>query len=401
MLRTTAAFVMTLPLLIASGPTIGADNSDASTAQSYIDAIEARQAELGAYDPGLTELYQGLAHQYQEQGHHSEAINALQRAMHINRVEYGPYSILQEPMLREMIPSLTAQGAIDKLAFNYHLLVGIYRKHYGQFDAKLLTVLNEASQWHRSQLRQTTFDITNSHIGQMCELSEEAEKIAKLLPDNNTEERIIPLQLQAECHYYNRLYEEDRWHSRAMSYSAFDDRQKQNQRREELRRHERELYNLYQMGLAKLERVYQITVNDNSSPAHQAQAQIAIADWHLIHDRVQSANDAYRLLWLRLDNNPDLQQELFGRAVLLPNFIADTPPADANRLAHVRLNISERGKPSRIRVLETLPEQDKQTAKEAQRLIRNSLFRPHYKNGRPEELAEVDVTLPIKWKEDN
>lgn len=401
MLRISFAFVLTLTLLITSGQALSADSNDVSSIEPFIEAIETRQAELGAYDAALAELYQGLARRYQEQGNHSEAIDALQRAMHINRVEYGPHSILQEPMLREMIPSLDAQGAIDKIAFNYHLLVGIYRKHYGQLDARLLTLLNEASQWHRSQLRQSTFNITNSHIGQMCELSEEAEKIARLLPDPNNDEHIIPLQIQAECHYYARLYEESRWDRQRLGYSAFDSRREQAKYRDELRRHQQELYKIYQEGLTKLERVYQISVNSNASATQQAQAQIAIADWHLIHDRVQSANDNYRQLWLKLDNNPDLQQELFGQAVVLPNFVANTPPAEANRLARVRLNISQSGKPSRIRVLETLPEQDKQTAKEAQRLIRNSLFRPHYKNGRPEELAEVDVTLPIKWQEEN
>lgn len=134
-------------------------NAALSNSQSVIEGIEnaisdyeekVKNLELegGAYEPELSEELLALGTLYQSQGEHALAIEQLDKALHINRVNLGLFNLEQEKIIEEKIESYVALGDISAADLQQEYLIYLKRKIYGSTSVELLPALNSYADWN-------------------------------------------------------------------------------------------------------------------------------------------------------------------------------------------------------------------------------------------------------------
>ena len=114
----------------------------------YRELMSKLEREGGVYDSQLSEVIVGLGNLYQKMGRHGDAAQLFQRAYHITRVNTGLYSLDQLAILEELIESNRSLKNWEELNNNYHNLLWISKRHHGENNPELLSLIERVGRWH-------------------------------------------------------------------------------------------------------------------------------------------------------------------------------------------------------------------------------------------------------------
>ena len=181
-----------------------------------------------------------------------------------------------------------------------------------------------------------------------------------------SEELAKPLQQLAENSYYFALYHQ--------SAQRFPSPRMQN--------YHKQLVNVFfKKGLAACQRVADIQAPDGS---YNAAAEIALADYLQLFGQHQRASGIYQQVWQQLAQRSDQESidEYFGTPTRLPNFRPEFEDGIPDFLARVKVDISNKGVPEAIEILQTTPTDNPNLAHHALSIVKSSIFRTPLKQGR-------------------
>jgi hypothetical protein len=143
--------------------------------------------------------------------------------------------------------------------------------------------------------------------------------------------------------------------------------------------------------------------NEGEQSPLAAEALVELGDWHLWHQKRESALEAYQQAWdeiSALENGDRLLEEIFGEPVLLPDVPGAnrdlTEPETLRGHADVTYTITSRG---RVRDLELLATESVTAASEEEetddnpvqllRRVKRLQFRPRFENREPVPVENV------------
>ena len=152
-----------MPVLIVEGldevspsplaPTVDSEldpafNQRVDSINQYNSAVSAIELDGGAWDDGLVEELAALGRLQQEQGDHLAAIETLDRAIHINRINAGLYTLEQIPVVEQLIQSYMALGDWEQADIYNNYLFHVQQKAFGDNDPRLILVLDRLATWY-------------------------------------------------------------------------------------------------------------------------------------------------------------------------------------------------------------------------------------------------------------
>lgn len=366
-------------------------DADREAIEYYQELIKKLEIDGGVYDSQLSEVIIGLGNLYQSTGRHADAIELFERAFHITRVNAGLYALDQLAILEELIESNRKLKDWEALDSNYHNLLWISKRHYGENNPALLALIDRVGRWHLQAWELDQGSTSFSHLVDAEQLYKWAVDIIEA-DGGRYDLRLINALYGIALTNYQIA-------SKVSSSSDFDDirsgfREARSTRRalEIQRAREDFIIRSFIKGRDALNQVIEIQANNPVLPVEtQAMAMTHLGDWYLLFNKRNSAaktyQDAYSLM--RTDGIEQKQIDLlFGQPRTLPairlpvekpeELIQENPP-----YVLASFDVSPSGKPQNIQIIESSKEDDVSYRRKAKRSIAATRFRPRYEDGKP------------------
>jgi tetratricopeptide (TPR) repeat protein len=350
---------------------------DTASYQFYITDLESR---FGPYAAGLSEQLLGLGVAYQDQNLHDAAIDVFKRGIHLARVNGGLNGQDQIPLLQAMIGSLTAKGDFAEANEREVYLYRVQRKVYGPNSRQMTNAMLQRAAREQRAYQQTRGDLSFIHLLTMGELYGSVLHNISLAKGSRSSDLNEPLMGLLETQYLIARYGQAPGGASSLGGSSSDTRYIEENRFSMMRASN---YKKGQAVLAALRDVYDYN-EDEQSPL-SARTWVMLGDWHLYHQKRDSALAAYQKAWDEfevLENGSLYQAQYLGGSELLPDipgFSRDLVPPDVVKgYAEVSYTISRSGRVKNLQVLKLEPvdaEDERQPVRLLRRLKR-SQYRP-------------------------
>lgn len=362
--------------------------------REYSENVDSLEGFGGVWDSGLTEQLASIGGLEQQQGNHIGAIEAFDRAVHINRISNGLYTLDQIPMVEEMVESYLALGDWENTDLYNNYLFFVQQKAYGTNDPRIIPVLDRLASWNMQAF----------NIGYGAALGVRLSSAQMLF---STAVRMVEVHFGRDDERFTRYlrnlaisaYQVSRYPHYTMEVDRPEYRNDQEVLRQKLNERKSIFPQGYNIGVVALQNIisYQSTKPYNTYEI--AEAITHLADWFLMFDRRRTADDFYLQAWELLaseENGDELIKKLFGQVVVLPTFIEDPrnlkmSSGDAksrNTLSHayadISLDVTEAGSPRNIEILSEETEENAYRLSQLRREIRASTFRPMLVEGKLE-----------------
>ncbi|MBP6381584.1 MAG: tetratricopeptide repeat protein [Pseudomonadales bacterium] len=357
-------------------------------AERHLEAVRAIEDEGGAYAPELPQHLLGLGLAYQRQGRHAEAVETLNRAAHVSRVNEGLYNAGDIPLLEHLIESYAALGDWEQVDNRYQQVFAIHHRNYGERDARLLPALQKLSSWH---LRAYIDGMGGEPLNHLLTARNLFDASAQLIQDNYgpADARMAKtLRQRALVDYYLASYAPPPPEA-GLSFGT-----------ESMEPPATPIYvvNSFVSGRDALRRVVELRQQDGASTGlERSQALAELADWHQLFSRRQTALRLYQDAWTvgAQDGalSAQIQASVFGRPLALPVLPAEldaaAPGAAGPAWITVRFAVNESGRAEDVEVIESSPPAaDKHISRLRKRLL-GTAFRPRFDAGQPVATANV------------
>lgn len=134
------------------------DKENSGTIANYQAMIRELEIEQGPYADDLAEAFAGLAYNYQHSGDHTQAVDSFKSAIHLTRINRGPFTEDQLPMLDAMRDSLLTEGRMEDLDPLQEYIYFVHRRGLEPGDERLLQATRDYVQWQRSAYLQDPND---------------------------------------------------------------------------------------------------------------------------------------------------------------------------------------------------------------------------------------------------
>ena len=408
-------------------PVADAGQAELSAAR-YIEAIFAREQEYGAFDPELGELLLGLGVLYKNRGDYAEAAEALDRALHIKKVNEGLESMTQIPILNALIETNTAAQNWDELDVNYQTLLWIHQRRLESDDPSILPVIDLVGRWKLAAFNNRLLD--ERPFDTLQDLSELYKTTIGTLEKiyGETDQRLlIPLKGLAISQYeyvnYMMTLPVDEFGS-ATERPNISHRICSNMVvngvlqyvcRDELVPNPRYLAgkqdmknNLVATNLRvvrdTLVRIKEIYETNKPPPMEDyVLSLLDLGDWYFLNAQRGNALNYYgQAHQVLLDNQADeiTMQKFFGKPVLIPALGRNTndESREQEKLRsglYVRLafEVYMDGNARQVEVIEESDPKNYRARKNAREYIKNSLFRPQLVDGKPVTTAHTELVV--------
>lgn len=348
---------------------------------AYQQALDDAIAERGPYSPGLEETYQGFGRYLQQAGRHEDALAILRKAQHLERVNHGIHSAAQIPVLRSMIASYRATGQVEATTDTHRELLRLTDRGLGTDDPARIGLLHDAARWHLAAHRFDADERRLAHLQAAQDLLGRAWSLAQP-PAVDTATRVALLRDQALLHY--QVLRDRDIRSRApqvpAGYRLINEAPGTGMRA--LTASVRQGRELLEARIALLER------ESPTATAELRHARLDVADWELLFGALESAMQAYRAL---LAEGPDAAL-LFAAPSPALSARADGSPGLA---ARVRLDVSAKGQPDDIELLDSTPFSDPELRHRILRAVRETRFRPAFAAGAPVAATGAVIAFPL------
>ena len=293
----------------------------------YNSAVTDIELDGGAWDGGLVEELASLGRLQQQQGNHIGAIQTLDRAIHVNRINSGLYTLEQIPVVEQLIQSHMALGDWEEADIYNNYLYHVQQKAYGFDDPRLIPVLERLATWNIQ-----AFKIGHgSLLGIKLQQSQIMFNAAARMVDvhfGKADERFIKYQRNIASSAYLAAKNPD-----LMSQI---DKSEYRTRQQVFAKQMNEQRQVQPSGFRTGERALLEVVMFYQEQGYGtyvlAEAITHLADWYLIFGRRQSALKSYKLAWdmlQGLEDSEELTQQLFGSVTPLPAFGSSIEVPDA------------------------------------------------------------------------
>nr|WP_255774680.1 energy transducer TonB [Microbulbifer zhoushanensis] len=361
-------------------------------ARRYRQRIEEMEAEYGAYGTGIDEQLVGLATALQNSGAHEEAIKEFRRAMLINRVNEGLYSLNQIPMIERMIDSQIALNQWDEANDNQEYLYWLHEQNYGNSDPRMLPVIERLSSWHLRAYVEEKGETLFEHLISATNLYQLAVDIITQNFGANDLRLVEALRGLKATNYYLATYAGEPQQAVVVNTNFAGGGFDNNHRQAQLDHFRMNSFSTGKKAIARIVDVYQ--KNPQSPPAASAKAKVELGDWYMMFNKWHSAREtygeAYHALWDNGATNREID-DIFGRPAALP----DLPMLDEDRggLAQsyvtVSYDVTAYGKARNIEILNSSADDSVVIRSRVRNVLKRAKFRPRFENGEPVDTVGI------------
>jgi len=388
-----------LPILPGPIPNVDSERdaefiSLVNSIQQYSETVELIEEQGGAWDINLAESLTTIGGIEQQQGNHIEAIAAFSRAMQINRIANGLYTLEQLPLLEKMIDSYTALENWEQVDLFNNYLFYIAHRTYGVEDPRIISSLERLASWNMEAFSIGFGDALGVRLSNAQMLYRSAIRIV-VVHFGETDQRLpVFLRKLASSAYQVAMYPE---YAAQVAQPEF--RSQQESFRRKLNEGSSIIPGSFQTGEAALLAVIDYHNKAPYSAYALAEAITHLGDWYILFDRRRrQAEDIYFEAWelLRAEEGGEyLAGQLFGQVVPLPTFV-DTPKnlemrssdtkarsAMEHDIADLSFSVTPLGAVRDVEMLGEETEENKMKLSPLLRALRMSKFRPTLIEGRP------------------
>ncbi len=295
--------------------------------EQYGIAVSDIELDGGAWDGGLVEELAALGQLQQQQGDHIAAIETLDRAIHVNRINSGLYTLEQIPAVEQLILSYMAQGNWEQADIYNNYLFHIQQKAYGFDDPRLIPVLDRLATWNIQAFKIGYGSMRGLRLRQSQIMFNAAARMVGM-HFGRDDERFVDYQRNIASSAFlvasnpDLMQEIDRPEYRNMQQMLA-------QKLNEQRQVQPPGFRTGERALMEIASLYQEQADD---PYALAEAITHLGDWYLIFDRRRGTLENYKLAWDLLqqqENGEALTEQLFGEVVPLPSFASSIETPDA------------------------------------------------------------------------
>ncbi|GAA5445665.1 hypothetical protein Misp06_03868 [Microbulbifer sp. NBRC 101763] len=359
--------------------------------ESYRERIEELEAQHGAYGAGIDEQLLGLATALQKTGAHKEAASEFRRAMLVNRVNEGLYSLNQIPMIERLIESQIALNQWEEANDNQQYLYWLYEKNYGEKDPRMLPVINNLSRWHLQSYIEEKGETLVEHLINATKLYTLAVDIITKNFGASDLRLVDALRGLKATNYYLATYKGEP-QAPVIVNTSFGAGGSNASQLHKVDHYRTKSFNTGKKAITRIVDVYQR--NPLSPPAASAKAKVELGDWYMMfnkwHSARQTYGEAYQALWDNGASNDEIE-DIFGRPVALPALpILDSDSkALANSHITVSYDVTAFGKARNIKVLRAYPSDKVRIRSKVRNILKRAKFRPRFEDGEAVETRGI------------
>jgi tetratricopeptide (TPR) repeat protein len=386
--RISALLLLTLISSFSGADSLTEQQVESDSITDYMEAIDNSEGQFGAYATELSELYLGLGNALYAGEEYTEALNAFQKGMQIERVNYGLSSLSQSPYLFSIADTERYLGNWDKSQQALERVYTINSNNYGEVDVRMLGVLDKILEWYMDSYkdRRPKGGYANLVISERI-----AQRMYEILnKDMSLDDPEAPdrfrrlgyLQHVIAVHLKEHGEPSESGLSISMSGSSGRPSKATTSHLHFLR------------GKLALEKVIASVIQQpNSTETDQALAIAELGDWYLVFGQKAPATAAYQLALDVLETSEDPQQtreDLFGLPRMIEFSMTKSPPMAAGdqpteSQLELAMTISTYGVPNNIEVVNPPESLSKEALRDIRRDTRGKRFRPKLVNGLAEE----------------
>lgn len=365
---------------------------DTQSYQFYITDLESR---FGPYAPGLSEQLLGLGAAYQQQGLHAQAAEVFKRGVHVARINDGLYGESQIPLLERLIESLVASGDYESADERQFYLYRVQAAVYGKQSEEMSLAMLERAEWERRAYYMSLGDTSFMRLLRMWELYSNVLRNVANSEGNLSPQLLRPLEGLLETQYMISSYVVE-------PQAGFSAGPQPDTNYAEESRFSMIRVSNYKQGQSVLKAMRDVySYNEKEGSAKPLEALVRLGDWHLWHQRRDTAIEVYKQAWEEmgsLEDGESLRLKFFGRPTQLPALPdmtpAPVPPQVVSGHVVVSYSISPVGRIKNLEVLSNEPLDEEAEERDGKsvpvlRSIRRMLFRPQFDSGEPVQIDDI------------
>jgi len=286
--------------------------------RQYSSAVSDIELDGGAWDGSLVEELASLGRLQQQQGNHIGAIETLDRAIHVNRINSGLYTLEQIPVVEQLIQSYMALGDWEQADIYNNYLFYVQQKAYGVDDPRLIPVLDRLATWNIQAFRIGHGNLPGIRLRQSQIMFSAAARMVGL-HFGKTDQRFINYQRNIANSAYLVASNPDLM----MEIERPEYRNMQEMLAQKLNEQRQVQPPGFRTGERALIEVVMYYQEQGDFSYALAEAITHLADWYLMFDRRRGTLENYKLAWdilQELEDSEELTEQLFGKVVPLPSF---------------------------------------------------------------------------------
>ena len=363
---------------------------------SYEQALEELEYEGGAWSQEVAEELVTLGTLLQQQGQFEQAIKVFDRAVHINRVNYGLFSPQQVPLVERVVDGHVALGQWKDADEQQQYAFYVQTRAYGANDPRMISVFEDMARWNvTSFFRGIDPDPTLRLMQTFLLYRAAADTVAMHFGPRDP--RYLPL-------LKNVANAADMMSRYALPGTSAGTEANPNMRMvsEFAGRSTRPQGG--GSGEAALARIVDFYADERRPDTPEtrmmlARARAELGDWYLLRERRQAAMRIYQEAWDGLVNEEGgeaMARELFSDIVFLPaftNFSEEKKEAlglnadSGARIGHVDIsfNVSKYGRMTNFEILAQEPPELRRVDLQVISAMRALMARPKLEEGRTVE----------------
>ena len=386
--RISALLLLTLISSFSGADSLTEQQVESDSITDYMEAIDNSEGQFGAYATELSELYLGLGNALYAGEEYTEALDAFQKGMQIERVNYGLSSLSQSPYLFSIADTERYLGNWDKSQQALERVYTINSNNYGEVDVRMLGVLDKILAWYMDSYkdRRPKGGYANLVISErIAQRMYEILNKDMSLDDPEAPDRFRRLgYLQHVIAVHLKEHGEPSESGLSISMSGSSGRPSK----------ATTSHLHFRRGKLALEKVIASVIQQpNSTETDQALAIAELGDWYLVFGQKGPATAAYQLALDVLETSEDPQQtreDLFGLPRMIEFSMTKSPPMAAGdqpteSQLELAMIISIYGVPNSIEVANPPESLSKEALRDIRRDTRGKRFRPKLVNGLAEE----------------
>ena len=377
---------------------------DVNIEQDHLAEISRLEALEGAYHPQLVDRLGQLGAWYQQQGEMLQAVDTLERALHVSKVNHGLENFSQAAIVEQLIESYSKLRDWKKLAEKLHYLLWLHRRNLENNDDRLLAIMQRVGNWYREAYYFHEGGEALAFLVQADDLVDES--IALVEAHSGSQARQLT-GLRHLSSTINAQIARDVKDVFKMSHRdirrAMIPNNRGNPYMNEIAVREYYFEQSFYKGRRALQKVidaHQAGLPDTA--VDYAQALAYQGDFYLSLNRKWNAMKNYNLAYDTLLEHGAEEAEIlaiFGEPVRVKPFTIpgyELSDAPGHRFVEVLFDVPSNGWPTNIRVIASEPIADSKLQARGKRVLSATRYRPRFERGKP--VASENISLKHQFR---
>lgn len=374
--------------LAAEADQIATDTSaqDLLSIRSQLDALESR---ADAYHIGISELSHDLAGLLVAEGEIDEAMSALQRSLHVSRINYGLDSPRQLPILESIQDLQVLSNQYESAGQTLDRIYRVYQTNYSDNDPKLIDILTRIGVWHLAAYHHRIDRLGFEHLLTANSFL------------NVAHEQIVNSSFGYNYKLYNLLAFTK--HGLATFAGKTSDGASGTNDTVSSQRNEITVSSAYRQGSSLLEHGLD-EAHESKDPESLTKAILLYADWNQIFKNRHTARDLYKYAFRAASTLPESHplRLSFNQPHRLPSFDTNelglSPEGTDIKEVLIQFDVSDWGISSNIKPI--VGDEDEVLNSRVRRAalgtVRSAIYRPAIYDGQPVDFIGVNQTVVVQ-----